>query len=200
MDLGVPAPSISAAVDARAISSMKEERGRASGILAGPDASGARGESIAVDAVRDALIASRICAYAQGMAVIAAASRQYDWGVDLREVARIWTGGCIIRARLLERVMSAYERQPELSNLLVDGEIARILVASQERWRSVVTAGTARGIPLPGMSASLAYYDSYRSASLPQNLVQAQRDAFGAHTYQRADDPEGTFVHSEWLK
>jgi 6-phosphogluconate dehydrogenase len=153
-----------------------------------------------VDAVGDALLASRICAYAQGMAVIAAASRQYEWGVDLREVARIWTGGCIIRARLLERVMSAYERRPELTNLLMDGDIAGTLAESQERWRGVVAAGTERGIPLPGMGASLAYYDGLRSTSLPQNLVQAQRDAFGAHTYQRADDPEGPFVHSEWLK
>jgi 6-phosphogluconate dehydrogenase len=134
------------------------------------------------------------------MALIEAGAVQYGWKVSLKEIARIWTGGCIIRARFLETMMRAWERDPALPNLLVDETIRRDLTQQQAPWRRVVAAAVSAGVPVPGMAASLAYYDALRTARLPQNLVQAQRDAFGAHTYQRVDDPDGAAVHSEWLE
>jgi 6-phosphogluconate dehydrogenase len=150
--------------------------------------------------VHGALYAAKIAAYAQGMALIAAGSREYDWSVNLREMARIWKGGCIIRARFLDTIMQAYEHNAQLDNLLLDAPIRSIVQQQQLSWRKVVCLAQLHGVPVPGISASLAYYDSYRAARLPQNLTQAQRDAFGAHTYQRTDDPDGPFVHSNWLE
>ena len=198
LDLGVPIPSIAAAIDARLLSSMKAERVRNNEVLQGPS-SASSAASITVDELRDALYASKVAAYAQGMTLIRAGARNYGWDIDYKEVARIWKGGCIIRARFLDTMMHAWERNPELRNLLVDEEIRKRVQSTQADWRRVVAAGIQEGIPMPGMSASLAYYDSLRSAALPQNLVQAQRDAFGAHTYQRTEDPDGPFVHSDWL-
>jgi 6-phosphogluconate dehydrogenase len=156
--------------------------------------------SALVDAIHDALLASKICSYSQGMNLIRAGSDKYKWGISLKEMARIWKGGCIIRARLLDSIMRAYERTPNLPNLLVDEEFEKRLHDAQPGWRRSVVAAVALGIPVPAMTASLAYFDSYRTARLPQNLTQAQRDAFGAHTYERTDKPGGGFVHSEWLK
>ena len=151
-----------------------------------------------IDDVEAALLASKICSYAQGLRLIQVASEIYGWSVDLSEVARIWMGGCIIRAALLERIRTAYRRQPDLPNLLLDPEFAAEIASAQSSWRRVAAGAQQVGIAIPAMSASLAYYDSYRSARLPQNLTQAQRDAFGAHTYERIDHPERGPIHSSW--
>ena len=200
LDLGVPVPTIAAALDARILSSMKEERavaGRQYGsAVSRGHYQGDKRELL--DAMREALYAAKICSYAQGMALIRAGSEEYRWGIGLREMARIWKAGCIIRARLLSEIMQAYERRPELPNLLLDRPFQSVVSAAQPSWRRVIGTATSLGMPLQAMSASLAYFDSYTSVNLPQNLTQAQRDYFGAHTYQRADDPSGPFVHTNW--
>ena len=201
LDLGVPVPTIAAALDARMLSSMKEERAVAGQQYGSAGAARGRYQGDKrelLDAIGQALYAAKICSYAQGMTLIRAGSDEYRWGVDLREMARIWKAGCIIRARLLSEIMQAYERRPELPNLLLDRTFQSAVSAAQPNWRRVIATAASLGIPLPAMSASLAYFDSYTSVHLPQNLTQAQRDFFGAHTYQRADDPSGLFVHTEW--
>lgn len=200
LTLGIPIPAIAAAIDARVLSSMKDERLRASKILPGPAPDSYEGDTgELIQAVHDALFASKVTAYAQGLSLIAEGSRTYNWSVNLRETARIWKGGCIIRARFLDTIMKAYEQNGQLENLLLDAQLREGVVQRQPAWRKVVCLAQQHGVPVPGMSASLAYFDSYRSARLPQNMTQAQRDAFGAHTYQRVDDPDGPFVHSHWL-
>jgi 6-phosphogluconate dehydrogenase len=198
LDLGVPIPTIAAALDARILSSIKEERVAASARYRRSSSPYNGNKRELINSVRDALSAAKICSYAQGMNLIRAGSQEYRWGIDLREMARIWKAGCIIRARLLNEIMQAYERRPELPNLLLDGEFQRVIAAAEQGWRHVIATAASLGIPLPAMSASLAYFDAYTSARLPQNLTQAQRDYFGAHTYQRADDPSGAFVHTDW--
>lgn len=199
-ELGVPTPTIDAALTARLLSSLKEERIRASEHLPGPNGKTAP----AVDrkqmlpALADALFASKICSYAQGMALIRAGSIQYQWGVDLAETAAIWRGGCIIRAKMLRQITEAYRQNRELANLLLYPEFAQWLEKAQANWREVVAMATRFGVPIPALSSSLAYFDSYRSPTLPQNLTQAQRDFFGAHTYQRVDKPELGFIHTDW--
>ncbi len=195
LDLGVSVPSIAAAIDARVLSSMKDERVAASQVLTGP-APAAVSASLIQD-VHDALYASKIVSYAQGMALLRAASAQYAWSINLEEIARIWKGGCIIRARLLDTIRAACRRN--VVNLLVDDAIRAEVDKVQAAWRRVVALAVTHGIPVPAMASSLGYYDSYRTASLPQNLTQAQRDAFGSHTYQRADAPGEGFVHTDWL-
>ena len=197
LDLSVPIPTIAAAIDARFLSALRDERQIAAKKLAGPSA---RGSRELVDAVGEALYASKLCSYAQGMALIRAGSDAHKWNVDLVEMARIWKGGCIIRARLLDSIMRAFRTNPALPNLLCDEEFSKELAAAQPAWRRVVSAASELGIPVPAMGASLSYYDGYRSARLPQNLTQAQRDAFGAHTYTRTDHPERGAVHTDWLK
>ncbi|MBA3623006.1 MAG: NADP-dependent phosphogluconate dehydrogenase [Methylibium sp.] len=199
LDLGVTIPTIAAAIDARVLSSMKAERVQASERLAST-AAPRPGSDVAelASAVGDALRAATICAYAQGMALLRVASTEHRWAVDAREIARIWKGGCIIRARLLDAIMQAFEREPGLPNLLLDPDIAAQLRQAEPGWRRTVQMAVEHGIGVPALSASLAYFDSYRSAVLPQNLTQAQRDYFGAHTYQRADRPQAGFVHSDW--
>jgi 6-phosphogluconate dehydrogenase len=150
-------------------------------------------------AVHDALLAAKALAYAQGMALVRAASDKYAWAIAPRELARIWKGGCIIRARFLDLMMRAYARDPGLPSLLLDEEIRSLVGQAQGGLRRVVGLAQGFGIPVPALSASLGWYDGYRSAELPQNLTQAQRDAFGAHTYERADAPEEGFVHTDWL-
>jgi 6-phosphogluconate dehydrogenase len=200
LDVGVPIPTIAAAIDARGLSSMKSERVTASQKLGGPAPKKLAGTPAEwIKAVHDALYAAKICAYAQGMSLLRAASDNYRWGIDLAELARIWTGGCIIRARFLDTIRAAFTKTPALPNLLLDADFKKAIDVAQPGLRRVVAAAAEAGIPTPAFSASLAYYDSYRSASLPQNLTQAQRDAFGAHTYERTDHPERGFVHSEWL-
>jgi 6-phosphogluconate dehydrogenase len=196
LDLGVPIPTINAAIDARLLSTLKAERVAASAIFAGPQA---KVDAALLALMPRALYAAKLCSYAQGMALIAAGSREYKWNVDLKEMARIWTGGCIIRARLLEDVMRAFARRADLPNLLLDEDVRRALVDGQAPLRALVAGAQAAGVPVPALSSALAYFDSYRTAELPQNLTQAQRDAFGAHTYQRNDVPNPPFVHTGWL-
>ena len=200
LDLGLPVPTIAAAVDARVLSSMKSERMNASSLLRSAT-SGRVSEPVRelIPAVHDALRATMVCCYAQGLSLLRAASDAYGWHVKLREIARIWKGGCIIRARLLDTLMRAFERAPALPNLLLDPDVREWLAEAESGWRRTILAGTAAGIPVPAMAASVAYFDSYRTARLPQNLTQAQRDYFGAHTYQRVDRAEAGFVHTDWL-
>jgi len=197
LDLGAPIPTINAAVVGRIVSSFKDQRVAASRVLPGPAASpGDVDRTTLVEGVRAALYAAKISAYAQGMALLGLASDEYGYELNLGEVARIWRGGCIIRARFLDRITEAYARDPHLPNLMLDGEFRTALAQRLPAWRTMVAEAVKAGIPVPGLSASLAYYDSYRSARLPANLIQAQRDLFGAHTYERTDRP-GTF-HSTW--
>ncbi|HUJ75885.1 MAG TPA: NADP-dependent phosphogluconate dehydrogenase, partial [bacterium] len=197
MERGVPIPTITAAVDARLISSEYDERQVAAGTLPAPAAAGpGMTKADWINAVRAALYCAKTCSYAQGMALLRRASLENHWDLPFGEIARIWKGGCIIRAKFLKSIQQAYARQPDLSNLLLDPFFKEALASRLESWRLVVATGMRQGIPMPAMSASLAYYDAYRSARLPQNLVQAQRDLFGAHTYERLDRP-GTF-HTKW--
>jgi 6-phosphogluconate dehydrogenase len=192
LDLAVPIPTIGAAIDARVLSSMKDERVAAAKVLSGPSSP----PPPEIDDIHDALYAAKICSYAQGMALIQAGSREWKWDIELREIARIWKAGCIIRARFLDPIMRAYERRADLPNLLLDETFAAELAKVQPAWRRCVAFAQTAGIATPAFSASLAYFDSYRSAELPQNLTQAQRDLFGAHTYERVDRA-GVF-HTEW--
>ncbi len=197
LDLGCAIPTITAAVDGRVMSSLKEERVNASGILTGPTGkyTGGSAQKL-IDAVRDALYASKICSYAQGMSLLKRASEEYNYNLDLGTIAKIWRAGCIIRARFLNDITNAYNRNKELPNLLVDGEFQKAINMRQEAWRFVIKCAVEMGVPMPAMSVSLAYYDSYRSERLPANLIQAQRDFFGAHTFERIDKP-GIF-HADW--
>lgn len=199
LDLAVAIPTIAAAIDARVLSSIKEERAAASKLLHGPRSQHYTGDKREfIGAVHDALYASKVCSYAQGMRMVQAGSTEYHWNIDMREMARIWKGGCIIRARFLDTIMQAYEQQPDLKNLLLFDRFRERIETSESPWRKVVSTASTLGIPIPAMAGSLAYFDSYRSEQLPQNLTQAQRDYFGAHTYQRTDDSNGPFVHTEW--
>jgi 6-phosphogluconate dehydrogenase len=196
LDLGAPIPTINAAVESRIISAYKDERVAASAVLSGPAVQykGDRGEL--VQAVRQALYSAKICSYAQGFTLLKAASEEYDYNLKLGELATIWRGGCIIRAKFLNRIREAYERNPDLSNLLLDPGFKADVESGQEALRSVIKTGVENGIPCLAFSSALAYFDAYRTARLPANLTQAQRDYFGAHTYRRIDK-EGVF-HTEW--
>ena len=199
LELGVAIPTIDAAIVARTLSSQKEARVLASEKLRGiknADA-GAYDEGVKTQ-IHDALYASKICSYAQGMNLIKAGSDEFGWKINLSEVARIWQGGCIIRAKFLGRIKEAYQRNPQLASLLLDEEFNQSIEQMQPGWRSIVASGAQRGLPVLAMSASLGYFDMYRSAKLPLNLTQAQRDYFGSHTYERVDKPELGFVHTEW--
>ncbi|HYE13180.1 MAG TPA: NADP-dependent phosphogluconate dehydrogenase [Pyrinomonadaceae bacterium] len=199
LDLGVVIPTINAAVDTRTISGRKDERVEASRQIKGPQRAGHDGERAEmIAAIRDALYASKICSYAQGMSLIQVASEHWGWGIDLGETARIWKGGCIIRARFLGKIKQAYERRADLPNLLLDPDFNDYIQRAQTNWRRAVTTAQLAGVPAPGMSASIGYFDSYRTAELPLNLTQAQRDFFGSHTYERKDKPGAGFVHTEW--
>lgn len=198
LDLGAPIPTINAAVESRIVSAYKKERVAASEIIKGPAAAFTGDRKRLVQAVRSALYASKICSYAQGMSLLKAASEEYGYGLRLGDLARIWRAGCIIRAQLLDKIRVAYERNPALANLLLDPGFRGDVEARQADWRYVVQTAVGLGIPCLAMSASLAYFDAYRSARLPANLTQAQRDYFGAHTYRRVDR-EGSF-HTEWAE
>src|ERR1700682_1128526 len=190
--------TINAAVEARVISSRKDERVASSKILPQPKAPKFTGERKAlITAVRDALYASKIVSYAQGMELLGAASAGSHWDLNFGDIATIWRGGCIIRAKFLNRIKEAYERDPKLQNLLLDQHFTDIISRTQDTWRVAVATPGSHGVAVPAFSASLGYFDSYRSARLPSNLLQAQRDFFGAHTYERIDKP-GVF-HTEWL-
>jgi 6-phosphogluconate dehydrogenase len=199
-EMGVPLSTIASAVEARIISSVKSERVEAAKILPGPTAPAFTGDRAAlIQAVRDALYASKIVSYAQGFVQLGAAGNQYGWQLNFGDIATIWRGGCIIRAHFLNRIKQAYERNAGLKNLLLDPFFSDIIVKTQANWRHAISTAIAHGIAVPAFSASLAYYDSYRAERLPANLLQAQRDFFGAHTYERVDKPAGEFFHTEWL-
>ncbi len=195
LDLGVPVTGIAEATFARALSSGVKQREGAVGVLTGPDGRIDLPESF-VDDVRQALYASKIVAYAQGFDQIAAASEEYDWDIDLGSCAALWRAGCIIRARFLDKITAAWKEHPELPTLLAAPEFTRIVTDAQDAWRRVVAAAVQAGIPTPGFSSALAYYDGLRSERLPAALIQGQRDFFGAHTYRRVDR-EGVF-HTDW--
>ncbi|MDQ2920396.1 MAG: NADP-dependent phosphogluconate dehydrogenase, partial [Acidobacteriota bacterium] len=199
LDFGVPIPTIDAAIVARTLSSQKEARVEASKQIS----SRATGKFDGLNAtlknyVHDALYASKICSYAQGMNLIKAGSDEFGWNINLSEVARIWQGGCIIRARFLGRIKEAYLRNPSLVNLLLDTEFKSKIEQAQPGWRIVVSTAQQQGLPVLAMSSSLGYFDMYRTANLPLDLTQAQRDFFGSHTYEPVDKPELGFVHTEW--
>lgn len=198
LDLGVPTPTITEAVFARCMSAYKSERVIASSVLKGPEVRYAGDTDAFIAAIHDALYASKICSYAQGFALLRAASEAYAWDLNFGDMALLWRGGCIIRARFLERIKEAYRTNPALANLMLDPFFRDVLERVQSNWRLVVKTAKELGVPTPAFSSSLDYFDSYRRAVLPANLLQAQRDYFGAHTYERTDKP-GKF-HTEWLK
>ena len=200
-DNAVVISTINAAVEARVLSSMKSARVAASQILQGPKPqlpADAAAVKALVARVHDALYASKIISYAQGLDLLRTMSDKKSWALDLGGIAGIWRGGCIIRARFLGHITQAYREQPQLSNLMLAPFFSEVLARSQRAWREVVALAVSHGLPVPAMSASLAYYDSFRSARLPANLLQAQRDFFGAHTYERVDKPAGQWFHTAW--
>lgn len=198
LDLGVPLSIITESVFSRFLSALKDERIAASKILNGPKLAAFDGDRAAfIEAVRKALYASKICSYAQGFAQMRAASEEYNWGLDYGSIAMIFRGGCIIRARFLQNIKDAYDRDPALRNLLLDEYFKNIVQDYQDAWRTVVATAVTRGVPVPAFASALAYYDSYRTERLPANLLQAQRDYFGAHTFKRVDK-EGSF-HFNWM-
>jgi 6-phosphogluconate dehydrogenase len=198
IELGVPISTIYSAVEGRLLSSMKDERLAASRIIGPPPDAPYEGDRQEfIDAVRDALYASKIVSYAQGMNLLRVASNEFDWSLSLGEIATIWRGGCIIRARFLDRITEAYGRDSTLISLMLDPFFTNALQTTLPNWRKVVSESAIRGLVVPAFSASLAYLDSYRTARVQHNLLQAQRDYFGAHTYERVDEP-GTF-HTDWI-
>ena len=198
LDLGAPTPTINAAVESRIISAYKEERLAASKVLTGPNPFISVAPEIVISWVRDALYAAKVCSYAQGFGLMKLADKEYGYNFNYGEIARIWRGGCIIRASFLNDIRQAFERTSGLSNLMMDPEFAEVMNTRQSALRKVVALAAESGIPALAFSSALAYYDAYRSERLPANLTQAQRDYFGAHTYRRVDR-EGTF-HTEWIK
>jgi 6-phosphogluconate dehydrogenase len=196
LDVGAPIPTIDAAVEGRIISALKAQRGEASRLLSGPSPAYSGNRQALVDAARDALHASKITSYAQGLALLQLASDEYKYGLKPGAIAKIWRAGCIIRAVLLGDIMTAFERAPGLANLMLAPALRDAIDRRQASWRFVVRTAVELGIPVAATGASLAYFDAYRSARLPANLIQAQRDYFGAHTYRRIDKP-GAF-HTEW--
>jgi 6-phosphogluconate dehydrogenase len=196
LDLGVPTTLITEAVFARFLSALKQERQRAAAVLKGPQRTYTGDRQTLLDAIEEALYASKICSYAQGFAQMRAASEEYGWGLNLGNIALLWRAGCIIRAKFLDHIKEAYTQHPHLQNLLLDEYFRDSLLRAQEPWRYVVSTAIQLGIPVPAFAAALCYYDGYRCERLPANLIQAQRDYFGAHTYQRIDRP-GVF-HTDW--
>jgi 6-phosphogluconate dehydrogenase len=195
-DLGIPIPTINAAVESRCMSAIKSERVEASQVLTGPSGKFSGNPTHLISAVRDALYMAKICSYAQGMALLRAASKEYDYNLPYGEIAAIWRGGCIIRARFLNRITEAFRRNPDLPNLMLDESFRADVTKRQNALRFVLQTAISFGIPALAFSSALAYYDAYRTERLPANLTQAQRDFFGAHTYRRIDKP-GDF-HTEW--
>ena len=196
LDIGIPAYNLNSAVLLRYMSTSNKERENASKLLHGPKIKMRKDKEAFAKEVHDALYASKICSYAQGFSLIAAASKEYGWKLDFPEIARIWEGGCIIRAGLLENIRAAFSKNPNMPNLLLDAHFREKIVDLGGNWRKLIAFAVENGIPAAGMSSACAYYDSYRCARLPTNMIQAQRDFFGAHTYKRIDK-EGSF-HTEW--
>ncbi len=198
LDMGVPANSIAEAVFARCLSALKEERVTASKKLKGPRPKYTGSKKALIEAIRDALYCSKVCAYAQGFQLMDEAQREYNWKLNFGKIAMIWRGGCIIRARFLQKITDAYTADRKLQNLLLDPYFKRQISKAQANWRKVVALAAENGIPAPAFMSALAYFDGYRAAVLPANLLQGQRDYFGAHTYERTDQPRGKFFHTDW--
>lgn len=203
LDMGVPTPTIAEAVFARCLSALKEERVQAATILPVPRTVADKPNSDAdketlIQAIHDALYCSKICSYAQGFQLMREANQQYNWDLNFGGIAEIFRGGCIIRAAFLQKITEAFEQNNQLENLLVDAYFKTAIAEAETHWRSVIAMAVKQGIPVPTFSSALAYYDSYRTAILPQNLLQAQRDYFGAHSYERVDTPRGEFFHFDW--
>ncbi len=198
LDTGMPLTLISEAVFARCLSALKEERVEAAKLLKGPDASFEGDPKAFIEDLRKALYASKIISYAQGYQLMRAAAAEYGWNLNYGGIALMWRGGCIIRSVFLGRIKEAFDRDQDLRNLLLDPFFAEAVQASQEAWRRVAATAVRMGIPMPAINAALAFYDGYRSARLPANLLQAQRDYFGAHTYERVDKPRGEYFHTNW--
>lgn len=199
LELGVPLTLIGEAVFARCLSSMKDQRVAAAQKLSGPDANFASDKAIYVQMVHDALYASKIISYTQGFMLMAQAAKEYNWRLQYGDIALMWRGGCIIRSRFLGNIKQAYEKNADLDSLLMDDFFIEAIETAQSGWRKTVSAAVQAGIPMPAISSALAFYDGYRSANLPANLLQAQRDYFGAHTYERIDKPRGEFFHTDWI-
>jgi 6-phosphogluconate dehydrogenase len=197
LDLGVPTTLITEAVFARCLSAQKAARERAAKVLKGPESKFKGDRQAFIEDVRQALYASKLCSYAQGFVQLAAAAEEFKWQLNYGNIALLWRGGCIIRSRFLEDIKRAFDKNPKLENLLLDDFFRAAVEKAQPSWRRVVATAVELGLPVPGFSAALSYYDGYRLGRLPANLLQAQRDYFGAHTYQRIDKP-GTF-HTEWI-
>lgn len=198
LDLGVPSTLVTEAVYARCLSAMKDDRVQASKVLTGPSGTYDGDKKEFIEQVRQALYASKICSYAQGYVQMREAAKEHDWPLKFGDIALLWRGGCIIRAQFLERIKEAFDETPDLDNLLLHPYFTKAVESAQDAWRNVVTAAVKLGIPVPAFTTALTYYDGLREARLPANLLQAQRDYFGAHTYERTDKP-GSF-HTDWLR
>jgi len=198
LQLGAPVTAITEAVFSRALSYLKDERIAASAVLKGPATTFEDDKDAFVADIRQALYAAKICSYAQGYQLLSLAAREYEWELNYGSIALMWRGGCIIRAQFLGRIKEAFDADPGLANLLLAPYFSTAIENSQSAWRRVVATAVTLGVPVPTFSSALAYYDGYRSARLPANLLQAQRDYFGAHTYERVDKPRGEFFHTNW--
>jgi 6-phosphogluconate dehydrogenase len=198
LDLGVPVTLIGEAVYARCVSAMKEERVLASQTLKGPRLTLEGDKREFIEDIRQALLASKIISYAQGYMLMREAAKEYKWNLNYGGIALMWRGGCIIRSAFLGKIKEAFDRNPGLSNLLLDDYFSGVIERSQASWRRVVARAAEGGVPVPALMTALAFFDGYRSARLPANLLQAQRDYFGAHTYERVDRPRGEFFHTNW--
>jgi 6-phosphogluconate dehydrogenase len=199
LDMGVAAPTIAESVFSRCLSAIKDERVAASKVLKGPKVKKLTAQKKAIiQAIHDALYCSKICSYAQGFQLMRTAQGEYNWKLDFGAIAQIFRGGCIIRAAFLQKITEAYAKDAKLANLLLDPYFNKTIQKAQKNWRKVVSLAAENGIPVPTFASALAYYDGYRSARLPANLLQAQRDYFGAHTYERVDQPRGKFFHVDW--
>ncbi len=199
LDLGVPVTLISEAVFSRCLSAMKDERVVASKILKGPNGRIEGDKQELIEDIRLALLASKIVSYAQGFMLMREAAKEYNWKLDYSAIALMWRSGCIIRSAFLGKISEAFEKNPNLQNLLLDSYFSEILTRCQASWRRIIAKAVLAGIPVPALTSALAFYDGYRSEQLPTNLLQAQRDYFGAHTYERVDAPRGTFFHTDWI-
>ncbi len=200
LEMGVPLTLIGEAVFARYLSSLKETRVAASKVFSAPTYDVDIDKSVFIDAVRDALFASKIISYTQGFMLMREAASQLGWNLAYGDIALMWRGGCIIRSQFLGDIKAAYENNPELDNLLLDGYFQNAIVKAEAGWRETIATAVQAGIPVPAMSSALSFYDGFRTEKLPANLLQAQRDYFGAHTYERTDKPRGEFFHSDWKK
>ena len=200
LDLGAPAPTVAEAVFSRCLSAVKEERVAASKVIKGITKEFSGDKKAFIESVRKALYASKICSYAQGFQLMKLAAKEYNWDLQYGEIALLWRGGCIIRATFLEKIKAAFDKDPELANLLMDDFFRQAIDDCQSAWREVVAQAVLCGVPVPAFSSALAYFDGYRSGNLPANLLQAQRDYFGAHTYERVDAERGKFFHTEWTE